>query len=122
MSETSPATGQLPEMTSGERVALIQQRIRDVQKRWTELKIEVAHLDRKRRRARRKEREGEEGGVHLLFLLANLHDTMSCINTLRLAVSLSVCLSVCVCVCVCNGSGMFMGWDYSDARPTTFVL
>ena len=48
-------------MTSGERVALIQQRIREVQKRWTELKMEVAHLDRKRRRARRKEREGKEG-------------------------------------------------------------
>ena len=50
--------GQLPEMTSGERVALIQERIRDVEKRWIELKNEVAYLDRKRRRARRKEREG----------------------------------------------------------------
>ena len=45
-------------MTSGERVALIQERIRDVEKRWIELKNEVASLDRKRRRARRKEREG----------------------------------------------------------------
>ena len=50
--------GQLPDMTSGERVALIQERIRDVEKRWIELKNEVASLDRKRRRARRKEREG----------------------------------------------------------------
>ena len=50
--------GQLPPMSSVERVSLIQQRLRDVQHRWTDLKAEVAYIERKRRRAKRKEREG----------------------------------------------------------------
>ena len=38
---------------------MIQERLKDVQKKWLELKAEVSYLDRKRRRARRKEREGQ---------------------------------------------------------------
>ncbi len=53
---TLPAS--LPEMSSSERVALIQERLREVHKKWSQLKAEVNYLDRKRRRARRKEREG----------------------------------------------------------------
>ena len=45
-------------MNGGERVALIQKRLREVQQRWTDLKTEVAYIERKRRRAKRKEREG----------------------------------------------------------------
>ncbi len=50
--------GVLPQMSGEERVILIQQRLREVQQRWTDLKSEVAYIERKRRRARRKEREG----------------------------------------------------------------
>lgn len=52
---------QLPKMTSAEKVIMIQEQMRTIQKKWTELKAEVANLDRKRRKARKKEREGETG-------------------------------------------------------------
>ena len=88
--------GQLPDMTSGERVALIQERIRDVEKRWIELKNEVASLDRKRRRARRKEREGSvlslsfEPPDSLLYLLPSspYPTQFLCIHTTILFVQL----------------------------------
>lgn len=49
--------GQLPPMSSVERVLLIQQRLKEVQRHWTDLKAEMAYIERKRRRAKRKERE-----------------------------------------------------------------
>ena len=58
--------GQLPPMSGVERVNLIQQRLREVQQRWTDLKAEVAYIERKRRRAKRKEREGELVEIHTL--------------------------------------------------------
>ena len=48
-------------MTSAEKVILIQEQMRTIQKKWTELKAEVANLDRKKRKAKKKEREGEIG-------------------------------------------------------------
>lgn len=53
--------GELPAMSSVERVALIQERLQQVQRQWTDLKAEVAYIEGKRRRAKRKEREGEGG-------------------------------------------------------------
>lgn len=53
-----PPIGQLPPMSGVDRVELIQERLKEVQKHWTDLKAEVAYIERKRRRARRKEREG----------------------------------------------------------------
>ena len=47
-----------PELVCGEKVRLIEDHIRLIQQKWTDLKSEVAYLDRRRRRARRKEREG----------------------------------------------------------------
>ena len=47
-----------PDMKCGERVCLIEERIRRIQQKWSDLKSEVAHLDRRRRRVRRIEREG----------------------------------------------------------------
>ena len=52
-------TAQLPKMTSAEKVILIQEQMRTIQKKWTELKSEVTTLDRKKRKAKKKEREGE---------------------------------------------------------------
>ena len=52
------SVGQLPPMSGVDRVVLIQDRLKEVQKHWTDLKAEVAYIERKRRRARRKEREG----------------------------------------------------------------
>ena len=40
-----------------------------MQRKWGELKAEVAYLDRKRRRARRKEREGEEVSLSVCSML-----------------------------------------------------
>ena len=52
-------TDALPQLSNMERIQVLQERLRGVQRKWGELKTEVAYLDRKRRRARRKEREGE---------------------------------------------------------------
>ena len=51
-------TATLPEMKCVERVRVIEEHIRLIQQKWSDLKSEVAHLDRRRRRIRRKEREG----------------------------------------------------------------
>ena len=66
MCHTSPPPSlppaELPDMAADDRVVLIQERIRELQRRWAELKTEVAYHDRRRRRAKRKEREGESRG------------------------------------------------------------
>ena len=46
-------------MTSVERISMIQERLKEVQGRWSDLKAEVAYIERKRRRVKRREREGE---------------------------------------------------------------
>ena len=50
----------MPVMTSAEKVILIEEQMKTIQKKWVELKTEVNNLDRKRRKARKKEREGEK--------------------------------------------------------------
>ena len=45
-------------MTSVERISLIQEQLKKVQGRWSDLKAEVAYIERKRRRVKRREREG----------------------------------------------------------------
>ena len=42
--------------------------MKDIQKRYLELKAEVTYLDRKRRRARRREREGKPQSACIVFL------------------------------------------------------
>ena len=54
------ATAQLPVMSSTEKVVLIEEQMKTIQKKWVELKTEVNNLDRKRRKARKKEREGKK--------------------------------------------------------------
>ena len=66
------STATLPEMKCGERVRVIEEHIRLIQQKWSDLKSEVAHLDRRRRRARRKEREG---------MLARLWDIVEGVRT-----------------------------------------
>ena len=46
-------------MDSAGRIALLTDKIGAIQKRYAELKAEVAYLDRKRRRAKQREREGK---------------------------------------------------------------
>lgn len=53
--------GKLPSMSGLERVSLIQEHLGQVQRRWSDLKAELAYIERKRRRAKRKEREGIGG-------------------------------------------------------------
>ena len=53
------STAQLPAMTSAEKVIFIEEQMKTIQKKWVELKTEVNNLDRKRRKARKKEREGK---------------------------------------------------------------
>ena len=45
-------------LNSSERISLIQDKMKAIQNKYMELKSEVTYLDRKRRRARKREREG----------------------------------------------------------------
>ena len=54
-----------PEMECEERVGIIEEHIHLIQQKWSDLKSEVAQLDRRRRRLRRKEREGIAGNEHV---------------------------------------------------------
>ncbi len=45
-------------MEGVKRISLIQNRLRDVQLRWNDLKTELAYIERKKRRAKRKEKDG----------------------------------------------------------------
>ena len=49
----------MPELDSAGRIAILTEKIGAIQKRYAELKAEVAYLDRKKRRAKQREREGE---------------------------------------------------------------
>ncbi len=44
-------------LSTTERIGVILERMKDIQKQYLEYKAEVTYLDRKRRRARRRERE-----------------------------------------------------------------
>jgi len=57
--QTVVVIAKLPEMDSAGRIALLTDKIGAIQKRYAELKAEVAYLDRKRRRAKQREREGD---------------------------------------------------------------
>ena len=58
----------MPELDSAGRIAMLTEKIGAIQKRYAELKAEVAYLDRKKRRAKQREREGEYN-YNNLFLL-----------------------------------------------------
>ena len=49
----------MPELDSAGRIAILTEKIGAIQKRYAELKAEVAYLDRKKRRAKQREREGK---------------------------------------------------------------
>ena len=53
----SVVAADLNELSTSERIGVILERMKDIQKRYLEFKAEVTYLDRKRRRARRRERE-----------------------------------------------------------------
>ncbi len=46
-------------LSTPERIGTILERMKDIQKRYLELKAEVTYLDRKRRKARKRERESK---------------------------------------------------------------
>lgn len=62
-------TAKLPEMTSAEKVTMIQERMRNIQKKWAELKVEMSKIDRKRRKARKREREGKDEDIKIAKIL-----------------------------------------------------
>lgn len=57
-------------MSSTEKVVLIEEQMKTIQKKWVELKTEVNNLDRKRRKARKKEREGKKSTNNRLYVSA----------------------------------------------------
>ena len=62
----------MPELDSAGRIAILTEKIGAIQKRYAELKAEVAYLDRKKRRAKQREREGEYTDNSCYCLLLNL--------------------------------------------------
>lgn len=47
-------------MSSTERISFLQEKLQEVRKYYLSLKSEVASIDRRRKRLKKKEREGEE--------------------------------------------------------------
>lgn len=47
-------------MSSAERISFLQEKLQEVRKYYLTLKSEVASIDRRRKRLKKKEREGEE--------------------------------------------------------------
>lgn len=47
-------------MSSAERISFLQEKLQEVRKYYLSLKSEVASIDRRRKRLKKKEREGEE--------------------------------------------------------------
>lgn len=54
-------------MSSAERISFLQEKLQEVRKYYLSLKSEVASIDRRRKRLKKKEREGEEAFVNLVF-------------------------------------------------------
>ena len=52
-------------LNSSDRITLIQDRMKAIQHKYMELKSEVSYLDRKRRKARKREREGKTVFIHI---------------------------------------------------------
>ncbi len=59
-------------MSSLERISFLQEKLQDIRNHYLSLKSEVASIDRRRKRMKKKERESESlmsrAGLHLLFL------------------------------------------------------
>lgn len=49
----------LENMTSAERIAILQEKLQEIRKHYLSLKSEVASIDRRRKRLKKKERESE---------------------------------------------------------------
>lgn len=56
---TPPSTGELDRMSSAERISFLQEKLQEIRKYYLSLKSEVASIDRRRKRLKKKEREGE---------------------------------------------------------------
>lgn len=52
------SSGELDSMTSTERISFLQEKLQEIRKYYLSLKSEVASIDRRRKRLKKKEREG----------------------------------------------------------------
>lgn len=50
-------------MSSTERISFLQDKLQEIRKDYLSLKSEVASIDRRRKRLKKKEREGEEAAA-----------------------------------------------------------
>lgn len=57
-------------MSSAERISFLQEKLQEIRKYYLSLKSEVASIDRRRKRLKKKEREGEEASPPPLIRLA----------------------------------------------------
>jgi molecular chaperone GrpE (heat shock protein) len=52
-------TADLENMTSAERITILQEKLQEIRKHYLSLKSEVASIDRRRKRLKKKERESK---------------------------------------------------------------
>lgn len=71
-SDSSPS-GELDRMSSAERISFLQEKLQEIRKYYLSLKSEVASIDRRRKRLKKKEREGEEAGASAVLTPRGAH-------------------------------------------------
>lgn len=57
--ESFKFTADLENMTSAERITILQEKLQEIRKHYLSLKSEVASIDRRRKRLKKKERESK---------------------------------------------------------------
>ena len=75
-------------MSSSERVSFLQDKLQEIRKYYLSLKSEVASIDRRRKRLKKKEREGTVS----LSLVSNTSVSLQCLTPVSLYPSLSLSL------------------------------
>lgn len=59
INESFKFTADLENMTSAERITILQEKLQEIRKHYLSLKSEVASIDRRRKRLKKKERESK---------------------------------------------------------------
>lgn len=117
------SSDELDSMSSTERISFLQEKLQEIRKYYMTLKSEVASIDRRRKRLKKKEREGRRGPAgkcwqsSASFLLrALLHQYLLCLTRFVLVL---MCSHFSHCQVFKNGS---FGFCEGDALMTYRVM
>lgn len=70
-------------MSSAERISFLQEKLQEIRKYYMSLKSEVASIDRRRKRLKKKEREGKFAYNNNLYLLIIIYNIIIIINDIK---------------------------------------